>query len=335
MLLPMPNAPAPRGGRAAGGWERDRVVVIGCGFIGSNVVLELVAHGRPPIVLTRSKPHRDVIDAVAPGDLILGDITKGDDLGDAIARAGSVIYTAGGLLPAASEDEPERDAELTLAPLRAVLEAIRERPGVRLFYVSSGGTVYGQPDRLPVDETAPTNPVGSYGRLHLDCEQEIERHRDEHGLAAWILRCSTVYGKYQLPDRGQGAVTTFLYRIDRGLPIKLYGGGETIRDYMYAGDVAKVLADLLDREDGPHLLNVGAGEGTSLRELLRAAEAQTGKRAVVEELGERDFDVHRIVLDIARLRETIAFEPTSLETGMARTLAWLRGAVDASLESAR
>ena len=199
----MPTAPTPKG-RAAGRWERDRVVVIGCGFIGSNAVLELTARGRPPIVLTRSKPHRDVVDAVAPEDLILGDITGGDGLGAALTRARGVIYTAGGLLPAASEDEPERDAELTLAPLRAVLKAMRERPGVRLLYVSSGGTVYGQPDRLPVDETAPTKPVGSYGSLHLRCEEEIERHRAEHGLAARILRCSTVYGEYQWPDRGQG-----------------------------------------------------------------------------------------------------------------------------------
>jgi UDP-glucose 4-epimerase len=323
MLQPVPNAPPPKG-RAAGGWERERVVVIGCGFIGSNAVLELATRGQPPIVLTRSKPHRDVVDAVAAEDLILGDITESDDLGDAIARARSVIYTAGGLLPAASEDEPERDAELTLAPLRAVLEAMVERPGARLSYVSSGGTVYGQPERLPVDETAPTHPVGSYGSLHLECEREIERNRAEHGLAARILRCSTVYGKYQWPDRGQGAVTTFLHRIDRGLPIKLYGGDETIRDYLYAGDVAKVLADLLDREDGPHLLNVGAGEGTSLHDLLREAERQTGRRAVVEEMGERDFDVHRIVLDNTRLRDLVAFEPTPLGEGMAETLAWLR-----------
>jgi UDP-glucose 4-epimerase len=334
MLLPVPNALAPKG-RAAGGWERDRIVVIGCGFIGTKVVLELVARGLPPIVLTRSKPHGDVVDAIAPEDLVLGDITESGELATALRRARDVIYTAGGLLPAASEEQPGRDAELTLAPLRAVLGAMREQPGVRLSYVSSGGTVYGQPERLPVDETAPTNPVGSYGRLHLSCEQEIERHRAEHGLTARILRCSTVYGEYQLPDRGQGAVTTFLHRIDRGLPIKLYGGGETIRDYMYGGDVAKVLADLLDRKGGPPVLNVGSGEGTSLRELLQAAETQTGKAAVVEELGERDFDVHRIVLDTTRLREMIAFEPTPLATGMARTLAWLRGAVNTSLESAR
>jgi UDP-glucose 4-epimerase len=266
---------------------------------------------------------------------MLGDITEGADLCDAIARARSVIYTAGGLLPAASEDQPERDAELTLAPLRAVLEAMRERPGARLAYVSSGGTVYGQPERLPVGETAPTRPVGSYGSLHLECEREIESNRAEHGLAARILRCSTVYGRYQWPDRGQGAVTTFLHRIDRGMPIKLYGGGGTIRDYMYAGDVARVLADLLDHEDGPRVLNVGAGEGTSLLELLREAELQTGKQAVVEELGEREFDVHRIVLDTTRLRDMIGFEPTPLAAGMARTLAWLREVSSSIVENTR
>jgi UDP-glucose 4-epimerase len=99
--------------------------------------------------------------------------------------------------------------------------------------------------------------------------------------------------------------------------------------------VARVLADLLDHEDGPRVLNVGAGEGTSLLELLREAELQTGKQAVVEELGEREFDVHRIVLDTTRLRDMIGFEPTPLAAGMARTLAWLREVSSSIVENTR
>ena len=297
--------------------------MIGCGFIGSHVVAALAARGRPPVVLTRTRPAEEIVAALGPGNLHLGDAADPDLLERCLEGADRVVYTAGGLLPAASEREPERDEELTLDPLRVLLAALRKRPGTRLTYVSSGGTVYGEPGSVPVPETAPTKPIGSYGRLHLACEEEIQRDRADHGLDARILRCATVYGEHQRPDRGQGAVVTFLHRIERGLPIQLYGGGETTRDYVYAGDVATVATGLIDRDDGPAVLNVGSGQGTTLLELLRLAERQVGREAVVEQNPERGFDVHAIVLDIARLRELTGFAPTPLERGIERTHRWL------------
>jgi UDP-glucose 4-epimerase len=318
----VPNAPA-FNGRAAGGRQGTRALVIGCGFIGSHVVTELAARGLPPVVLTRSRPADAVTSSIDPDHLHIGDAAEPADLEPALEDVSEVVYTAGGLLPAASEEDPERDAALTLRPLRAVLEALRARPDTRLAYISSGGTVYGQPDSLPVPETAPARPVGSYGHLHLLCEEEIERHRAEHGLPARILRCATVYGEHQRPDRGQGAVVTFLHRIERGEKIRLFGGESTIRDYVYGGDVAGVVADLLGRADAPGILNVGSGEGTSLLELLRLAERQVGRKAKVEELPERDFDVHEIVLDIEQLRRAVDFEPTPLPAGIAAVHSWL------------
>ncbi len=274
-------------------------------------------------MLTRSRPADAVSGAIDPDDLQIGDAADPAALERTLEGVGEVVYCAGGLLPAASEEDPDRDAELTLRPLRAVLEALRARPDTRLTYISSGGTVYGQPGSLPVPETAPAMPVGSYGRLHLLCEEEIERHRAEHGLRARILRCATVYGEHQRPDRGQGAVVTFLHRIERGEEIRLFGGESTIRDYVYAADVAGVVADLLGRADAPEILNVGSGEGTSLLELLRLAERQVGRKAKVEELPERDFDVHEIVLDIGPLRRAVRFRPTPLPTGIAAVHSWL------------
>lgn len=307
----------------AGGGQGTRVLVVGCGFIGSHVVAELASQGRSPVVLTRSQPAEEVLPAIAPEDLHIGDAGDAPALERALEGVGHVVYAAGGLLPADSEREPERDESLTLAPLRSVLEALRARPQAQLTYISSGGTVYGEPEALPVDETAATDPIGSYGKLHLACEEEIDRHRRERGLRARVLRCSTVYGEQQAPDRGQGAVVTFLHRIERGLPIDLYGGGATVRDYVYAGDVARVLVALLGRDPEPSILNVGSGTGTSLLELLQMVEAEVGKEAEVRHHDERGFDVHRIVLDISRLTTLLDFQPTPLSAGVARAHRWL------------
>jgi UDP-glucose 4-epimerase len=322
MLPRVPNAPAWKG-RAAGGRQGTRALVIGSGFIGSHVVAQLAAEDRPPVVLTRSRPARSVLAAVEAHDLHVGDAGDPTAIETALEGIDEVFYCAGGLLPAASEEDPKRDAELTLRPLRAVLEALRARPGTRLAYISSGGTVYGQPETLPVPETAPTRPLGSYGRLHLACEEEIGRHRAERGLDARILRCATVYGENQQPDRGQGAVVTFLHRIEHGETIDLYGGGATIRDYVYAGDVAAVAVATMAHDDCPRVLNVASGTGTSLLDLVSLAEHQVGREAVVARHPERGFDVHEIVLDIGRLRELTGFEPTPLEDGIARTHRWL------------
>lgn len=300
-----------------------RVLVIGCGFIGSNIVEELVANGRPPVVLTRTEPAPEVAAKIAPGDLVVGDATDAETVARALEGAEHVVFSAGGLLPAASEQNPEEDARLTLGPVRTVLEQLRERPGVGLTYLSSGGTVYGEPETIPVPEDAPTEAFGAYGRLHLQCEGEVLSASREHGLPARILRCATVYGEHQRPDRGQGAVVTFLHRTERGEPIELYGGGATIRDYVYAGDVARATIALIDA-GGPAVINVGSGTGTSLVDLLRAVEREVGREAQVHQHEPRGFEVHQIVLDTTLLHQTVELEITDLPTGIARTHHWLQ-----------
>lgn len=317
----MSNAPIPRG-REAGSGQGSRTLVVGCGFIGSHIVEELARTSRPFTVLTHSCPPTPVASLVPGGHLYLGDAQSPELLEGALAEVGHVVFSAGGLLPAQSEQDPEKDEELTLAPVRAVLDALAARPGVAFTYLSSGGTVYGDPAEVPVSEDAPTNPIGVYGRLHVKAEAEVLAAR-ERGLDARILRCSTVYGEYQQPDRGQGVVVTFLHRIEAGEPIEIFGEGATVRDYVYAGDVAAAIVALLDQHQVPPILNLGSERPTPLNELRELVEKQVGKEAVVHPHPPRDFEVHRIVLDTSRLRRLIEFEPTPLETGIARTHCWL------------
>jgi UDP-glucose 4-epimerase len=300
-----------------------RVLVIGCGFIGSNVVEVLRKRDIEPVVLSRSRPAAMLAENIGKANLLIGDAADEQMLETALSGVARVIFSAGGLLPAASERDPERDRELTIAPVATMLASLARHPGINLTYLSSGGTVYGEPARIPVRESDPTEPISTYGRLHLECERMIQRSTRETGLAARVLRCSTVYGEHQRPDRGQGAVVTFLHRIQRDEPIDLYGGGSTIRDYVYVRDVAEAVVDTSAIEGGPGVVNVGSGSGTSLIDLLRIAEAEVGKSAKVVEHPERDFDIHQIVLDTTRLRELVEFEPTPFDEGVARTHRWL------------
>jgi UDP-glucose 4-epimerase len=305
-----------------------RTLVIGCGFIGSNLVEALAGAGAAPVVLTRSRPDEAVASLVPESDLLLADAAEREAIETALGSVGQVVFCAGGLLPAASERDPELDRRLTLGPVEATLAALERRPEVVLTYLSSGGTVYGEPARIPVRETDPTAPISAYGKLHLACEKMIAAARRDSGLRARVLRCATVYGEHQQPDRGQGAIVTFLHRIEKGEQIDLFGGGSTVRDYVYVGDVAQAIIETMGSAEGPDLVNVGSGEGVSLLEILRLAEAQVGREAKVASHPERAFDVHQIVLDPGRLRAMTSFAPTSLEAGIARTHRWLRAAAE-------
>lgn len=316
----MPDSPTPPA-HVTSEQQGSRILVVGCGFIGSNIVEELVAGHRAPVVLTRSQPPAAVAGVIPEGDLHIGDATNPDTLDAALEGVGHVIFSAGGLLPAASEEDPDLDARLTLGPVEAVLAALSERPGVALTYLSSGGTVYGEPETVPVAEDAPTAAFGAYGRLHLAAEAAVTDHARQHDTPVRILRCSTVYGPHQTPDRGQGVIVTFLHHIRSGIPVEVFGNA--IRDYLHARDVARVILALLDRRDGPPILNLGSGEETSLRDILTLAEAEVGRPAVVVEHPQRAFEVHRIVLDITRLQSLIEFQPTTLKDGIANTYKWL------------
>jgi UDP-glucose 4-epimerase len=316
------DAPPPAG-RATGGRQERRTLVIGCGFIGSNVATQIASGDQPPVVLTRSRPSDQVIAAVGESNIQLGDAAEVETVEAALEGIEHVAFCAGGLLPSDSEQNPERDRELTLKPVRAVLEALRRKPGATLTYLSSGGTVYGEPERLPVPESAPAAPGSAYGKLHLACEEEIERAHREDGLRTQILRCSTVYGEHQRPERGQGAIVTFLHRISRGEQIDLYGDGTTIRDYIYVGDVARAVVALIAQGGGPPVVNVGSGEATSLVDVLELVKSQVGRPAEIIRHPERGFDVHQIVLDTTLLHETVELEITPLGRGIERTFRWL------------
>jgi UDP-glucose 4-epimerase len=224
-------------------------------------------------------------------------------------------------MPAQSNLDPATDAALALPPLLRVLEELRARPGVRLTFLSSGGTVYGNPTVLPVPEDHPTDPQTSYGVMKLAGEKYVLMYARLYGVGVRILRCSNVYGEFQPADRGQGFVATALSRLRDGRPITLFGDGRNVRDFVHAPDVARVMVALAARRDGPALLNVGSGQGVEIRELLGMLEAVTGTPAQIDWQADRGFDVRRIVLDITALRRELDFEPTPLQTGLVVTAA--------------
>jgi UDP-glucose 4-epimerase len=299
----------------------QRSLVIGAGFIGTHLVRRLRAEDLDVRVLTRSPLEGERRARLDGAEIVIDDATVHGIGGDALGGVDHVFYCAGGLMPAQSNLDPATDAALALPPLLRVLEELRARPGVRLTFLSSGGTVYGNPEAIPVAEDHPTEPQTSYGVMKLASEKYVLMYGRLYGVPVRVLRCSNVYGEFQPADRGQGFVATALSRLREGRPITLFGDGRNLRDFVYAPDVAAVMVALAARDGGPVLLNVGSGEGVEIRELLGMLEQVTGTTAQIDWLPDRGLDVRRIVLDIAALRRELDFVATPLAEGLAATAA--------------
>jgi UDP-glucose 4-epimerase len=294
-------------------------LIVGCGFIGTHFVRRLLAQGAKTRVLTRSAPDAETCSALGD-DLVIGDAGDATVVEAVLQGVTHVVYSAGGLMPAESNRDPAVDAALTFAPLVTVLRSLRRR-GVSFTFISSGGTVYGEPQNLPVDENHPTDPISAYGTVKLAAEKLVMMHARQNALSARILRCSNVYGEDQPANRGQGAVATFTARLLDGKPVIIYGDGRIVRDYVYIGDVVTAALALVERPRLPVILNVGSGHGHSLNEVIATIEEVSEERLTVEHRPARDFDVSEIVLDISRLRSLVDYEAAPLNEGIGRVLA--------------
>ena len=194
-----------------------------------------------------------------------------------------------------------------------------------MVYVSSGGSVYGIPRKLPISEDHPTDPISVHGLSKLLVEKYLGIFHHLHGLEYQVARCSNPYGEWQNPDRGQGAVNTMLWLAIRGRPIHVWGDGTVVRDYVYAGDVADALVRLADHPDRAGVYNVGSGQGISINALIEQLFQVLGRRVPVVYEPARPFDVAENVLDISHIVQSLGWRPkVALPDGLKRTAAWLQ-----------
>jgi UDP-glucose 4-epimerase len=200
--------------------------------------------------------------------------------------------------------------------------------GVRkIVFISSGGTVYGPPTYLPIDEKHPTEPQVSYGIPKLMIEKYLLMYQHLHGIKANILRVTNPYGERQRVETAQGAVGVFLNRALQGQPIDIWGDGSVTRDYIHVSDVAEAFAKAAAYDGPESVFNISSGTGTSLNELVGQLEKVLGKEIRRNYLPGRSFDVPVRVLCNQRARRGLDWNPAiSLEEGLQRTVAWMKQA---------
>jgi UDP-glucose 4-epimerase len=302
------------------------LVLGGAGFIGSHLSVGLLQAGHRVRVFDR--PHLDSLAFLARrGDceILTGDFLNPQDLARALHGVEIVFHLVSTTLPQNSNENPRYDVETNLLGTLRLLQLCREHGVRKVVFVSSGGTVYGVPKTIPVDEAHPTQPTCSYGIHKLAIEKYLHLEHMQHGLDYCVLRPANLYGERQRPDVAQGAVAVFLDRALGGKAIRIWGDGSVVRDYVYVGDAVGAFLKAMAYGGEEKVFNIGSGTGTSLNQLVAEIQAALGRPLKVEYQPPRGFDVPVNILDSSLAGRLLGWSAgTTLAAGIRRTHDWLR-----------
>ncbi|HEY9778044.1 MAG TPA: NAD-dependent epimerase/dehydratase family protein [Planktothrix sp.] len=302
------------------------LVIGGNGFIGTNLVDCLLGEGHKVRVFDRY-PSR-FREQLADVEYVYGDFANHGEVRDAVHGVDFVFHLAYTTLPHTSNEDPVYDIRSNVVDTVQLLQECRDNKVSKVIFVSSGGTVYGVPQKTPIEEDHPTEPICSYGITKLAIEKYLNLFHKLHGLEYVAARLSNPYGEQQNPNAKQGAVTVFLGNIAQQKPITIWGDGEVVRDYIYIGDAVSALLKAAQYQAGandPRVFNVGAGGGHSLNQLIEIMRDVCDLPVEVKYTPGRPEDVPANVLDITQAKKWLQWEPKmQIHEGLSRTWSWLK-----------
>lgn len=306
----------------------NRVLVLGAaGFLGRHLVESLLAAGCTVVAFSRRLPGLLSAEAIVHPRLVFveGDFSCQTTLLRALEGCHACVHLVSTSLPQSSNADPIGDVQTNLIASLQLLDCLEQAQVRRLVFASSGGTVYGLPQQLPIPEDHPTQPICAYGITKLAIEQHLLLRERLGDLQPRILRLSNPYGEHQRPQATQGAVAVFLSRALADEQITLWGDGSVMRDYLHVSDAVAALMQALIHSGEQRIFNIGSGRGVTLRELLSTIAEVVGRQPNVLYLPARTCDVPRNVLCIERARLDLPWHPQlSLPQGVERFAAWMR-----------
>jgi UDP-glucose 4-epimerase len=304
------------------------VVTGGGGFIGSNLVDRLVADGWEVLVVDnfRTGKESNLASALQSGKCKLEDADICEvDLEKLFDTFGCevVFHLAAQADVRVSVGDPLGDARTNILGTIAVLDAAYKAGCKRFVFASSGGTIYGEPEHLPVSETHPQVPLSPYGIAKKAGHDYVYYFSKVHGLSGVSLALANVYGPRQDPSGEAGVVAILGGLMLEGRQPVLYGDGTQTRDFVYVGDVVDAFLLAVDHGDA-EVVNIGTGVQTRIIDLYSTIARLTGYKNEPMFAPKRTGELMHIALDSSKAAEVLGWRPqTSLEDGLRQTLEWI------------
>jgi UDP-glucose 4-epimerase len=308
-----------------------RVLVTGgAGFIGSTLVDLLLRQDHQVHVvddLRRGDKANLAAAAESPG-FALSELDVNDPglaaLFDQV-RPEAVCHLAAQIDVRHSVADPAGDARQNILGTISVAEAARASGVRKIVLASSGGSIYGTPDELPVAETTPVNPLSPYAVSKVSAELYLNAFRQLYDLECTSLALANVYGPRQDPHGEAGVIAIFARALLTGAPTKIFGDGGNTRDYVYVGDVAAAFATATGSAGNGRRYNIGTGVQTADRELHRLVAAAAGAPDEPAIEPARLGDLRASALDASRAAAELGWRPeVTIDEGVRRTVEYFR-----------
>lgn len=286
------------------------LVTGGAGFIGRETVKQLREQGEQVVIVDYA--NRVGKSGEAEGDKAVVyhsvDVTS-RELEDVFReeRPDRVIHLAAQTSVRHSLRHPLEDARTNIVGTVNVLEQCA-RYGVQKVVFASSAAVYGNPVKLPIEESHGLEPLSFYGMSKWTGEKYIRAFGERCGLGYAILRYANVYGIRERRTGEDGVLTAFVERMVSGLPLDIFGDGRQTRDFIYVKDVAEATVHAL-RTDQNQVMNISSGTETSLLEVVELLEGLSGRQVQPQFHPASSGDIERSALDNAKARDVLWWEP--------------------------
>ena len=309
--------------------KNKKVLLIGgAGFIGKQLAHACDVADMKVIILDTCEPVAFVKNDNI--EFIEGDYRDVARLAEIVDNLDYVVHLAHDTILLDVACDMKVEIERNILPAIKLMEICSASNISKLLFVSSGGTVYGNPELFePVTENNSTHPVSVYGATKLMIENLGFLYYLQRGLPFLVVRPANAYGQGQRPFLGQGFVATAFASAKLGQPISIFGDGSVVRDYIHVTDIANAMVALLAHGNVGNAYNVGTSAGMSLRALIddyiKPIVTSEGYDLVCDYEPQRKADVVYNVLSNAKLLSDTGFVPKiDLANGLKMTWDWVK-----------
>ncbi|MFA5359799.1 MAG: NAD-dependent epimerase/dehydratase family protein [Patescibacteria group bacterium] len=297
------------------------LVTGGAGFIGSNLVDELVKRGHKVFVVDNlSTGKKNNLNSKAKFykiDIRSASISKIFKR----EKFDYVFHLAAQIDVRKSVADPIFDNQVNAMGSFNIFKNAGINKVKKIVFISTGGALYG--DCLkPATEESLIQPVSPYAIHKYAAERYLELCKELYGLKYAVLRLANVFGPRQYSGGECGVIGIFTYNLVAGKPSVLYGDGSKTRDFVYVADVVSAcLKAIQTKHDG--IFNIGNHKEISMNQIINGIKKAAGKKFIYKKEKDRLGEVRRSVLNSAKAKKILGWSPKiKLDQGIKRTIDW-------------
>ncbi|MEN8252836.1 MAG: NAD-dependent epimerase/dehydratase family protein [Patescibacteria group bacterium] len=292
------------------------IVTGGSGFLGKHLQRALIKAGH-------SVKNIDLKEN-AEFDTTVADVRDQNQMLAEIKDADLVFHLASLIEAGDSVKNPQKYIDYNITGSVSVLEAMRQNE-IKTFIFSSSAAIYGEAEKIPIQEDDRTIPINPYGMTKLAMEALLSSYVQAHGFTGIALRYFNLYGPGEDHQPETHAIPRFIKQIHEGSEVTVWGNGQHKRDYVYIDDIVDAHLKAIDLAQNQsqkyHYMNLSTQKPNSVSEIVGLIENIIGKTANIRNFPERPGDPLVLTADASKAKELLKWETKiDISTGLKQTV---------------